>query len=77
MGCQNKAKTSKRSSCKAPTANIHMVDFIPSQFLVDINQLSNLMGDLFTKEVEWARLSKEVLNKPIIMQFAQPLEDLT
>ena len=32
---------------------------------------------MFAEEVEWAKLSKEVANNSIIMQFPQPSEDLT
>ena len=35
------------------------------------------MGDMFVEEVKWAKLFDEVTNNYIIMQFSQPLEDLT
>ena len=76
MGHQNKAKTSKKLSIKEPTIDIGMVCFIPIQFLANINQPNNLMGDVFAEEAEWAKLSKEVVNKPIFMQFPWPSEDL-
>ena len=50
-----------------PVANIKMVNFLLSHFLVGINQSNSLMGDVFAEEVEWAKLFEEVVNNSIMM----------
>ena len=77
MKHQKKAETSKRSINKVLAVDIDMVGFLPIHFLVGINQPNILLRDMFAKEVEWAKLSKEVTNNFVIMQFPWPSKDLT
>ena len=74
---QVKDEALKDNSNKTPLAGVDLISFILSQFQANIDWLNSLIGDVLAKEVEWAKLSKDIVVGLAVMQFTRLSEDMT